>query len=257
MELSAPTGLLLSRVPDARVQDLIDTNKLLRKAKSRQHQTMTIHTLNPEEIVTATWANAAHANRPDLSSTKGVIVVCTEQTVLEGKLVPLNPIYWSASNISRVCRSSASAETRAAVDGEDMMYSVRFQLAEFKGYHANVWNPDETVNHIPGVLVSDSKNLFDRLNSTLLTVTGAERRSDIESLCLKEAMTENYVILRWVNGESQLANSLAKENEPHQLQPFGNRNGRWRIVYDETLMSGRKRKQLGLDALEQYENDVG
>ena len=74
-----------------------------------------------------------------------------------------------------------------------------------------MWNCDEVVDHVPGVLVSDSKNVFDWLNQTMLTLRGAEKRNDLETLCLKEATETANVKIRWVNGDSQLANSLTKD----------------------------------------------
>ena len=130
------------------------------------------------------------------------------------------------------------------------MYALRFQLSEFRGFHANVWDPDSTVLQTEGVLISDSKNLYDRLNTTIMTLSGAEKRSDIETLCLKESLSICKVSLRWVNGESQLANSLTKFDEPQQILIFNNRNGHWRIVYDDDIISGKRRRQMGLDPLE-------
>ena len=46
---------------------------------------------------------------------------------------------------------------------------------------------DDAANQVDGVLISDSKNLYDRLNQTVLTLKGAEKRIDIETLCLKES----------------------------------------------------------------------
>ena len=131
------------------------------------------------------------------------------------------------------------------------MYAVRFQVYEFYGGQISLRKCDEAVSSVPGILISDSKNLFDRLGQTVLTWKGAEKRSDIESLCLKESMLSTSVQVRWVSGDSQLANSLTKENEPHQLCEYLRRNGSWRIIYDPDLLSGRKRKQLGLDMLEE------
>ena len=54
MELSAPTGLLLSKVPKARVSDLLEANKLLKKAKARQGQCMIIHTLDKDDLMLTT-----------------------------------------------------------------------------------------------------------------------------------------------------------------------------------------------------------
>jgi putative AlgH/UPF0301 family transcriptional regulator len=250
MELSAPVSLLLSKINSATVEDVIEVNKVVKKAKSRSKQAMLIHCLDPQDLLIAAWVDAAHANRTDLSSTKGILIGCTSSKLLDGHLEVVNPIFWCSSKITRVCRSSASAETRAAVDGEDQMYALRFQLSEFRGFAANPWQPGETVNHTAGVLISDSKNLFDRLSQTMLTLKGAEKRSDIESLCLKESMFFNETSIRWVNGDSQLSNSLTKQDEPQQVMLFQARNGRWRIIYDQSLMSGKKRKSLGLGALE-------
>lgn len=251
MDLSASVGLLLSKVNSATVLDLVQTNKLLRQAKVKKGQVLMIHPIKTEELMVTTWVDASHANRPDGSSTKGILVGCTSKKILQGSLEDVTPIYWTSSKITRVCRSSASAETRAAVDGEDQMFAVRFQLAEFLGRHANVWDCDSTVRSVPGALISDSKNVYDRLSQTMLTLKGAEKRSDIETLCLKEAMEACEVQVRWVNGDSQLANSLTKDNESHQIHLFLSRHCRWRIVYDEEQISGKRRKQLGLNSLQQ------
>ncbi len=185
----------------------------MRRAKCRKQQSILIHALEPQNLCLATWVDAAHANRPDGSSTKGIFVGCTSQNILEGQLELVNPIYWNSSKITRVCRSSASAETRAAVDGDDQMYALRFQLSEFLGHYANTWNTDETVNFTMGILISDSKNLFDRLSQTMLTLKGAEKRSDLESLCLKESTMFNK-------------------------------------MYDQSILSGKRRKSLGLGSLD-------
>lgn len=251
MDLSAPVGLLLSKVNSATVLELVQTNKLLRQAKVKKGLVLMIHPIKIEELMVTTWVDASYANRPDGSSTKGVLVGCTSTKILQGSLEEVSPIYWSSSKITRVCRSSASAETRAAVDGEDQMFAVRFQLAEFLVRHANVWDCDATVRSVPGALISDSKNVYDRVSQTMLTLKGAEKRSDIETLCLKEAMSHSEVQIRWVNGDSQLANSLTKENESHQIHLFLSRHCRWRIIYDEELLSGKRRKQLGLNSLQQ------
>lgn len=250
LDLGASVGLFLSKTNTATVQDLIDTNKLLRRAKSNKDQKIIIHPVDKKDLIITTWVDAAHANRPDGSSTKGILVGCSTSKLLDGDLCPVSPMYWSSSKITRVCRSSAAAVTRAAVDGEDIMYSVRFQLSEFLGFPPNIWNCDEVVNHVPGVLVSDSKNVYDRLSQTMLTLRGAEKRSDLETLCLKEATETASVKVRWVNGDSQLANSLTKDSEPHQCLLFLNKNCRWRIVYDANLISGKKRKALGVGSLD-------
>ena len=186
----------------------------------------------------------------DGSSTKGVFIGWTHQGLLQGDLTSITPIVWQSAKIQRVCRSSAAAETRAAVDAEDELYAARFQAFEFLGGRVNVWRCDDAVREVDAVLISDSKNLYDRLQQTVLTLKGAEKRTDIETLCLKESTLSTNLCVRWVNGDSQLANSLTKENELHQIHEFFRRDGQWRIIFDPNLLSGRKRRQMGISALE-------
>ena len=249
--LSAPVSLLLSKIPEGTVQTILEVNKLLKKAKVNKHQKLRIHAQSPDERpLISMWVDAAHANRVDGSSTKGMLAGWCSQRLMHGHLETVSPLYWQSARLQRVCRSSAASETRAAVDAEDELYALRFQAFEYTGGQVSLWKCDDAVQNIDGVIISDSKNLYDRLCQTVLTLKGAERRTDIETLCLKESMTSASTQIRWVNGDSQLANSLTKESEPHQLAEFMRRQGRWRIVYDPSLLSGRKRKQLGLQSLD-------
>ena len=219
----------------------------LKRAKNTNHQNLQIHSFEKGSTpVLATWVDAAHAKRPDGASTKGVLVGWPSGGLLAGALDKVTPLFWQRARILRVCRSSAAEETCAAVDGEDELYALRFQAYELLGGIVSVWKCDDAVSSVKGVLISDSKNVFDRLNQTVPTFWGAEKRSDIESFCLQEGMCSTATLIKWVNGDSQLANSLTKEHEHHQISEYLRRNCRWRIVYDPTLLSGRKRKLLGL-----------
>ena len=246
----APVSLMLSRIHKGTVNEIIETSKLLRRAKLSQHQKMRIHAQECGSSLLATWVDAADGHRPDGSSTKGIFIGWTDDRLMEGALVKISPIFWQSAKIQRVCRSSGSAETNAAVDADDELYAVRFQAFEFQGGQVPLWRCDDAVQQVSGVLISDSTNLYDRVNQTVLTLKGAEKKTDIATLCLKESMNSTGLRVRWVNGDSQLANSLTKDNELHQYFEFLRRDGQWRIVYDPELLSGRKRKQLGLGPLE-------
>ena len=252
---SAAVGMLLSRTNKGTVQEILDTNKLLRKAKLGQHHKLQVHRCTDTKPLLAAWADAADSHRPDGGSTKGIFIGWASHHLLDGDLVPISPVFWQSAKIQRTCRSSGAAETHAAIDAEDELFAIRFQVQEFLGRPISLWKCNDAVMDVDGVLISDSKNLYDRLAQTVLTLKGAEKRTDIESLCLKESMIATGLKIRWVNGDSQLANSLTKENEPHQLFEYFRRNGYWRIVHDPQLLSGRKRKQLGLGALDKSQSE--
>ncbi|CAE7857438.1 unnamed protein product [Symbiodinium sp. KB8] len=129
----APVSLLMSKIHTGVVNDILETNKLLRKAKLGQHQKMRIHGQGHELPLLAAWVDAADGHRPDGGSTKGIVIGWAPRRLLDGALVRISPLFWQSAKIQRTCRSSGAAETHAAVDADDELYAVRFQVFEFQG----------------------------------------------------------------------------------------------------------------------------
>ena len=77
-----------------------------------------------------------------------------------------------------------------------------------------------------------------------------EKMIGVELSKLQESCARTDLKLRWVNEDAQLANSLIKSHEQAQLNLFYKLGGRWRLVYDESYTSARKRRQAGTAALE-------
>lgn len=188
MYLSAPVGLMLSKVNNATVEDLIETNKVVKRARSWKHLKLKIHAMDPKNFSVGCWCDAAHANRHEGSSAKGIFIGVCDGNLGDGEMTKVSPIFWQSSKIHRKCRSPAAAETCAAVDGDDEAFAIRFQLAEFLGLPVSIWDINASIQNIPGLVISDSKNLYDRLSKTVVTLKGEEKRSDLESLCPKESM---------------------------------------------------------------------
>ncbi|OLP87051.1 Retrovirus-related Pol polyprotein from transposon TNT 1-94 [Symbiodinium microadriaticum] len=121
----APVSLLMSKIHTGVVNDILETNKLLRKAKLGQHQKMRIHGQGHELPLLAAWVDAADGHRPDGGSTKGIVIGWAPRRLLDGALVRISPLFWQSAKIQRTCRSSGAAETHAAVDADDELYAVR------------------------------------------------------------------------------------------------------------------------------------
>jgi hypothetical protein len=99
----------------------------------------------------------------------------------------------------------------------------------------------------PGTLVIDNKSLYAKLQRPY---HGQSKKIDIELLALKEADHQNGLDLRWVSAQAQLANSLTKRGEDHQMNRFVACHQTWRIVDDPDMFSGRRLKQQGRDLLD-------
>ena len=232
IELSAPVGLPVSKCTEATVADLIET-KLLKTSKSRQHQTMTIHALDPKDIVMATWVDAGHANRPDLSSTKGIFIGCTSMKILQGSLEAVNPFFLDSIKdikslqVKCISRNTCGSGRR----GSNVCNEISAEWIL------------EVFTQIFGTLTQLFYKLKEYSFQTARTSTTAWTPPSWHYQVPRKEVTLRHfawrvifnlycnVSLRWVNGESQLANSLTKFDEPQQVLIFNNRNGNWRFFW--------------------------
>ena len=116
--------------------------------------------------------------------------------------------------------------------------------------------PNDVVNQVSGTVVTDSRNVFDKLETEVLVVRGAQKRTDIELMALKQAQLRNHVSFRWVHSEAQLANRLTKGSEMRQLLLYYEMGQSWRIVEDPSGASARRRRLQGLDPLANGNSDA-
>lgn len=249
---SVDVGFLITCIPVSKVSDIVKTNQLVRAVQKWKHLRYRIHSFQPHEnLEMVCWADAAWANRPNgKDSTAGVFIGMSNASLREGKEADVSPVFWRASKVERVCRSPACAECMAALDGEDDLVFLRFLWAEMQGFSVDPRYPSLGARKVPGMLITDAKNLFDKLHRPAVIVKGAEKRSTIEAISLQEHLISSDTEIRWVNGDSMIANSLTKPSEKHQFFLFINLGFRWKITYDELMRSAKVRKQQGLEPLQ-------
>ena len=164
------------------------------------------------------WVDAGNCNRSDGGSTQGIFVGMTTKGIMDGQVCDVSPMAWHSQKIDRTCRSPGAAEAQAAINGEDALYFARFQWAELLYGHSDRHRPDETVKLVDGCVVTDSRNVYDKLETEVLVIKGAEKRTNIELLALKEAQWNTGVSIRWVHSKAQLANTLTKANGMREYQ---------------------------------------
>ena len=219
--LSADVSLLLSEVGCSTVDTVIRSNILLSHAKARANHKMLIHAYPSEtDLGMVAWVDAASQNRVDGNSTQGIMVGIAPMELQSGAVCEVSLMSWHSSKIDRKCRSPGASEALAAINGEDCLYYARYQWSELLHGHVDLRRPDRTVSQTPGCLVTDSRNVYDKMHNEVLVIKGAEKRTSIELLGLKEAQRRTEVAIRWVHSEAQLANSLTKQGGKHELEMF-------------------------------------
>ena len=251
-QFSVDVNFLISTIPVSTEAELVKANQLVRNVKKWKAQQYTIHSFSKsEDLVMACWVDAGWANRPNnVDSTEGIFVGMAPAKLEHGAECNISPISWRSGKISRTCRSPAAAETMAALNGEDDLLYLRSLWMEMQGAPLNSRYPSETAKLLRGLLVTDARNLWDKVHRPTVSVKGAEKRADIEAISLREHVSESNIHLAWVHGGAQIANGLTKTTEKHQTSLFIQLGFRWRIVYDEQRRSEKQRRHQGLAPLE-------
>ncbi|CAE7239180.1 RE1 [Symbiodinium sp. CCMP2592] len=245
--LAAEVGLLLTEVSRSTVETIVKANILLATAKHKQDHIMKIHSFKETDHLTLiAWVDAAQGNRIDGGSTQGIFIGMSSTKLLSGAVEGVSPISWTSQKIDRACRSPGASESQATVNGEDSLYAARFQWSELLYGRPDLHCPDSHVRRTGGCVVTDSRNVYDKLETEVLVVKGAEKRTSIELLAVKESQQNTGVNLRWVHSEAQLANSLTKAGGYREYELYYKMGHCWRLVEDEAMMSARRRKDLGL-----------
>ncbi|CAE7691047.1 RE1 [Symbiodinium sp. CCMP2592] len=201
--------------------------------------------------VSATRKRARKAPTTEYEKTKLRLLLSEVNKSTVDTLVKANNLLESVTQrIDRSCRSPGAAETAAAVNGEDALYYVRYQWSEMVYGNVDLRQPDQVVSRVPGCVITDSRNVYDKLSTAMLSINGAEKRANIELLSLKESQKSTGVVIRWVHSEAQLANGLTKAEDHKELELYYRMHHQWRIVEDEAMRSARKRKSEGLTPLQ-------
>ena len=109
------------------------------------------------------------------------------------------------------------------------------------------------VKAIPGALVVDAKDVWDACSRNESSALGmVDRRSAIEALALRQALTWSGTPLRWVHSNAMVADVLTKGNAAvfDRALRFAT-SGRWRLIDDPSLTSAKKQAKQGLDDLDE------
>ncbi|CAK0841524.1 unnamed protein product [Prorocentrum cordatum] len=248
---SADTSLLLSTIPSSTVQTINETNRLVDRVRECADLPVVIHSHSQAQVlVPVEWSDSSEANRPDGKSTKGLVAGLAPLRILRGDEADVSLISWKSGKIDRGCRSSVACETRSAVDAEDELFGIKLQWLEILGNNIDWRKPEGILRRLPGAVVVDSKGLYDKLQTTVYTFRGKEKRTDVEAMTLKEGTQAANNWMLWVHGDAQLANSLTKGHEPGQLRMYFNSGHRLKLVYDEKYQSARRRKAAGIQPFE-------
>ncbi|KAL5006315.1 hypothetical protein ScPMuIL_015121 [Solemya velum] len=193
---------LANRVKNAQVQDILDTNKVVRRLKSETVNLKFQHVGVQEKLKLVLFNDASLGNLPDGGTQGGHFIV------LMGPDGLFSPICWQSKRIRRVVRSTLAGETLALADGVD---NCIFLSTLYMELTKGVSQPSEV---LPITCVVDNHSLYDAIKSTKFV---ADKRLRLEISNIKELLktnkSEKYV------GQIPKSNLLtaSQRKVPHRL----------------------------------------
>ena len=187
------TCVLAAKVKDAKVRDLMEVNKLLKRAKS---DTVTLRFQKLDKPYMVLYSDASLGNINDGRSQEGYFICMVDD---KGSI---SPLCWCSRRIRRVVRSTIAAETLAMADALD---SALFLSSLYTELVFGVSNPK-----LQRVLCfTDNKSLWEAVKSNK-AVTEKRLRVEIEGI--KESIENGQVEkLIWIHNSKQLADCLTKK----------------------------------------------
>ena len=200
------------------------------------------------------WSDASNSNRPDKSSTMGIVGGCAPKSILDGTSQQVALITWRSQKTPRQVLGSNGAEVQAITEGEDLCFRLSGEVVDRKNLYQMVREKTQ------GALIMDSRGIYDAVTRNVSSLHGLRSgRSGYElALAVAQSM-QIQTNLRWVNGDRQLADPLTKGGVAKKMMMQFLAGGQWwTLVHDPMFVSGRnmRKRQLQEEMTKQFVNQV-
>ena len=241
-DISAKLGEIQVQISKPTVSTLLDANKVLREAQTMSDVSLCFRAIDPQELTHVVFGDASFASPKQLASFQGTMVFATTPQLQNNKVAPLSPLTWSSKKISRVVRSTLSAEAFSMSRSIDKMGWCRLLWGTLVVPEFNWRCPQDAFRQLPAAtVVTDCKSLFDLVSRRAMP-TCEEYRTTLEVLLIKERCLE-HCLFRWIPTALQLADPLTKNMDSSLLRAVLER-GSFQL-YDEaaSLQANAHRKQ--------------
>ena len=241
----AEISLLLSEISRGTIETLYKTNKLIREMRRDAGQGLLFPSSwqveKVQDLAVITWADASQHNRPDRSSTLGILSGVAPKEILQGIETQVALVQWKSGKTPRQCLGSNGAEVQAITLGEDQNHAVRMLLAELGGVELRRGDLHLAVQEVAGALVMDSKGIFDAMTRNMSSLHGLrDSRAGYELTLAVSQAVKAKTQLRWVNGNAQLGDALTKFGARKILLHFFAQRQHWRLIHDPKFEAGKK-----------------
>ena len=128
----AKVSFMQKRICSAEVKDLIEATKILKEAKETSETSILVQPIPTSQLTFASFGDVSFASESQLKAQQGVFIAACTKELGENKISEISPIAWHSKQISRVVRSTLSAEAYAMSSSLDRPTWLRCMWAIIK-----------------------------------------------------------------------------------------------------------------------------
>ena len=240
-DIATKVAYLQKSIPNAKVADLMEGNKVLKESKEFATTSLMVRPLPFHELTFASFGDASFASESNLRAQQGLFIMACLPTLAKNQTSDFSPIAWSTKQIGRVVRSTLSAEAYAMSSSVDKLNWIRCMWGYIQDPRFQWQHPEQALKELPkALLITDCKSLFD-LMTKVAVPNCQEWRTTIEVMLIKQLAEEN-ADGRWISTAIMLADCLTKPMDSGFLRNVL-RLGRFRIFDEQkSLQENANRK---------------
>ena len=143
LDISAKVGYLQSCINRATVKNLVEANRVSHEAKTHKVAIMVVP-LKPENVT-----SCAFRHYKDNNSYQGMFIVVTDWQMLQNEKTVIAPVAWASKKITRVVRSTLSAEVVSLCGSVDRLSWLRLFWEWMKNPEIDIAHPEAVLQKAP------------------------------------------------------------------------------------------------------------
>ena len=227
-ELSFDVSQLQKRITKATVQDILDTNRLIDKAKRGADKGIQIQPIPLDKLMFVAVSDSSFMNGENGSTQAGYFILAAPSDLESEGHASVSILAWRSHRLRRKVRSTLGAETMAMNEGTE-------EGDLFRAYAAETMNPDFDLRNWPlhvkeirMLAITDCKSLYDHLTKQG-SAPADDRRLQLDIQILRDMMENANLGVKWVATYQMLADALTKSTDSQYLSHVVS-TGRFHVV---------------------------
>ena len=248
-DIASRLGEVQCQIAQPTVATLLQANKVLREAQEHSDTKIWYRAIPVKDITHISFGDASFASPKNMNSFQGHIICATSTELDQNRQAPLSPLTWSSKKISRVVRSTLSAEAFSMSQSVDRLSWARLLWGCLVINEFNWRNPSQGFKQMnQAIITTDCRSLFDLVTRNAIP-SCEEFRTTLEVLLIRERCAE-HVHFRWIPTTLMIADPLTKVMDSSLLRTTL-RSGAFRIFDEAAVLRYNAHRKQALKWLQE------